>query len=190
MAETKPFEEPKPYGPWQIKSQNDVYGDPYIDVRLDQVIRPDGKDGQHVVVEMKHGVCVLALDNQGFVHLTDEFHYGVGRHSLECVSGGIEPGEDPDQTAIRELQEEIGFVAGSWQYLTTIDPFTTIIVSPTRLYIATDLTAVESNPDGTEQIQVVKMPLTEAIEKVYAGEITHAPTCTLLLMAANRYTDK
>ncbi len=190
MAETKPFGVPKPYGPWQIKSQNDVYNDSYIDVRLDQVIRPDGNDGQHVVVEMKHGVCVLALDDQNNVYLTDEFHYGVGRHSLECVSGGIEPDEDPNETATRELQEEIGIHAAKWQYLTTIDPFTTIVVSPTRLYFAMDLTPVETNPDGTEQIRVVKMPLTEAIEKVYAGEITHAPTCTLLLMAASRYTDK
>ena len=190
MAETKPFETPEPYGPWQIKSKSDVYNDPYIDVRLDQVIRPDGDDGQHVVVGMKPGVCVIAMDEEQNVYLTEEFHYGVGRNSLEGVSGGIEAGEDPDETARRELQEEIGMQAACWQYLTTTDPFTTIVVSPTRLYFATDLTPVESSPEGTEQIRVVKMPLTEAIEKVYAGEITHSPTCMLLLMADRRTTDK
>ena len=50
------------HGPWFIKESNDVYIDPFVNVRVDQVIRPDGKDGQHVVVCMKPGVCVLAID--------------------------------------------------------------------------------------------------------------------------------
>ena len=81
------------HGPWFIKDSNDVYSDPFIHVRLDQVIRPDGDDGQHVVVLMKPGVCVLAIDDKNNVYLTREFHYGIGRYSLEAVSGGIDPGE-------------------------------------------------------------------------------------------------
>lgn len=170
------------HGPWRIKESNTVYADPFVDLQVDQVIRPDGKDGQHVVVTIKPGVCVIALDENRNVHLTKEFHYAVGRDSLEAVSGGIEPGDEALPTAQRELQEEIGLVAETWQHLTTVDPFTTCMKSPTELYLATDLSSTERAPEGTELIETVVMPLEEAIEKVCTGEITHAPTCVALLM--------
>jgi ADP-ribose pyrophosphatase len=173
----------KRHGPWTITDTDNVYLDPFIEVRLDQVIRPDGLAGQHVVVFMKPGVCVLAIDEQNRVHLTSEFHYGVGRESLEAVSGGIEPNENPLITAQRELQEELGLIAADWEFITTVDPFTTIVVSPTRLYLARDLTQVEQNPEGTEQIEKIVMPLEAAVEKVLSGEITHAPTCLIILRA-------
>ena len=171
------------HGPWKIKESNNVYRDSFIHVWKDEVVQPDGKDGQHVVVGMKPGVCVLAIDDEMNLRLTNEFHYGVGRYSIEAVSGGIEPGEDADVTAVRELQEELGLVAGCWKYLTTVDPFTTIMVSPTRLYFALELTEVESKPDGTETIEKIVMPLETAWQKVVAGEITHAPTCVLISRA-------
>lgn len=172
-----------PHGPWKIKSSESTYADAFVQVRLDQVVRPDGNDGQHVVVNMKPGVCILAIDEQRCVHLTKEFHYGVGRYSIEAVSGGIEPDEDPDETARRELQEELGLQADRWEFLTTVDPFTTIVVSPTRLYLAQGLHAVAKAPEGTEQIESVVMPLNEAVEMVLHGSISHAPTCVALLMA-------
>ena len=173
----------KEHGPWKITSTNEIYRDPFVNLKVDQVIRPDGDPGQHVVVGIKPGVCVLALDDQGNVHLTKEFHYAVGRDSIEAVSGGIEPGEDADATAIRELQEELGLAADRMTYLTTLDPFTSCMVSPTRLYVATGLVDVESAPEGTEQIETVVMPLADAVQKVLDGGITHAPTCVLLLRA-------
>ncbi len=173
----------KPYGPWKITDTQEIYQDSFVTLKVDQVIRPDGLPGQHVVVGIKPGVCVLALDDQSNVHLTKEFHYAVGRDSVEAVSGGIEPGEDPDITAVRELQEELGLKSRRMTYLTTLDPFTSCMVSPTRLYLATDLMEVADDPEGTEQIETVVMPLVDAVQKVLRGEITHAPTCVLLLRA-------
>ena len=77
-------------------------------LRKDDVIRPDGRNGTHTVVRIKPGVSVLAIDSDRHVHLTDEFHYAIGRHSLEAVSGGTEPGETSLETAQRELREELG----------------------------------------------------------------------------------
>jgi len=173
----------KQHGPWQIKNSDNVYSDAFINVRLDQVIRPDGKNGQHVVVHLKPGVCVLAMDDDGCVHLTKEFHYGIGRVSIEAVSGGIDAGEDALTTAKRELQEELGLVAQRWESLGSVDPITTIVVSPIQLYFARDLSSVTAAPEGTEQIETVALPLADALEMVLAGEITHAPTCILILRA-------
>ena len=180
---------PTPHGPWTIKSTEHVYSDPFVQLTVDQVIRPDGKDGQHVVVHIKSGVCVIAVDEDRNVHLTKEFHYAVGRDSLECVSGGVEPEEDADLTAQRELQEELGLAARQWQFLTTVDPFTTIMASPTRLYLATELSEVETNPEGTEQIEHVVVPLAEAAKMIAEGTITHAPSCVAILMAEKILTE-
>ena len=167
----------KSHGPWKIKKTHEVYRDDYIRLWVDDVIRPDGADGQHVVVSMKPGVCVLAIDDEHNLHLTQEFHYGIGRDSIEAVSGGIEPGEDPDVTARRELQEELGLCARDWKFVTTVDPFTTILLSPTRIYFASGLSEVESNPEGTEQIERVIITMEDAVARILSGEISHAPTC-------------
>ena len=172
-----------PHGPWTIKSTEQIYRDPFVELTLDQVVRPDGKDGQHVVVKIKAGVCVVAVDSDRNIHLTKEFHYAVGRDSIEAVSGGVEPGEDADLTAKRELQEELGLEAKSWKFLTTVDPFTTIMASPTRLYLATGLSEVDTDPEGTELIEHVVIPLADAAKMVASGEITHAPSCVAILMA-------
>lgn len=172
------------HGPWKILASREVYADRFVQVELDQVIRPDEQPGQHVVVQMKPGVCVLPLDDRGWVHLTSEFHYAIGRVSLEGVSGGIEPGEDPLETARRELQEELGLVAEHWQPLVKLDPYTTIIRSPVQLYLATGLSPAQAAPEGTELIETVALPLAAAIQKIHAGELTHAPTCVALFMTA------
>mgnify|MGYP003395509010 CR=1 FL=1 len=74
------------HGPWQIKSGEVKYKNPWISVREDQVIRPDGKDRIFGIVEMLAGVSVLALDNDQNAHITREFRYGIGRESIELVS--------------------------------------------------------------------------------------------------------
>ena len=169
-----------PHGPWQILQTNQVYEDPWLHVKQDDVIRPDGKPGTHSVVTIKSGVCVLAFEND-VVYLTEEFHYAVGRVTIEAVSGGREDNEDPLDCAKRELAEELGIVADSWQQLTTVDPFTASVVSPVTIFLATNLTFQEACPEGTEQIQCVTMKAQAAYEAVCQGLITHTPTCIAIL---------
>lgn len=174
----------KPHGPWQIVGSREVYRDPWIDVQRDEVIRPDGRPGTHCIVRMKPGVSVLPLDADGMVYLTDEFHYGIGHQAIEVVSGGIETGDDPLATAQRELAEELGIWASDWLDLGLVDPFTTIVVSPTRLFLARGLTFGQTNQEGTERIGKVQCSLAEAIEMVLDSRITHGPSCVLILKAA------
>lgn len=176
--------EPRPHGPWRIKSSRVAYQDPWLTVRRDEVLRPDGSDGSYATVEIKPGVCVIALDDEGRVHLTEEFHYAVGRVTLEGVSGGIEPGDTALETAHRELAEELGIVAREMIPVGVTDPFTASIHSPTALFIARGLTWGTAAPESTELIRPVAMTLVEAIEAVLRGQITHAPTCVVLLRMA------
>jgi ADP-ribose pyrophosphatase len=172
------------HGPWGILHSEIVYRDAWISVVRDQVLRPDGNPGTYATVQLKSGVCVVGLDARGTVHLTREFHYAVGRDTIEGVSGGIEQGESPQIAAQREMAEEIGLAAASWRCLGTIDPFTAAIYSTVTLFVAQDLTEVPRNLEGTELIEPIAMPLEKAVQLVRQGEITHAPTCLILLHLA------
>lgn len=174
----------RPHGPWQIKSTAVMYADPWVSVSRDEVIRPDGMDGSYAIVAIKPGVCVVAIDDAGCVHLTEEFHYAVGRVTLEGVSGGIEAGQTAIETAHRELAEELGISAKHLIHLGVTDPFTASVQSPTALFVATGIEKGAATPEPTELIKPVVMTLGEAVEAVNSGEITHAPTCIILLRMA------
>lgn len=172
------------HGPWQIVESREVYRDPWIRLRRDEVIRPDGAAGSYSVVDLKPGVSVLAIDDDDNAYLTEEFHYGVGRVTLEAVSGGIDDGEAPLAAAQRELREELGIDAAEWTDLGMVDPFTGNVVSPTRLFLARSLTLGEPDLEGTELIRCVKRPFSQVTEMAMTGEITHAPSCVLILKIA------
>ena len=173
----------KQHGPWQIRGSRRVYQDPWIELRRDDVVRPDGAEGTHCVVRMKPGVSVLPLDDRDYVYLTDEFHYGVGRHTIETVSGGIESPEKALDAARRELREELGIKAARWTDLGTVDPFTTVVVSPAALFLARELSFTNRSPEGTEKIRCVQVKLAEAVDWVADSKITHGPSCVLILKA-------
>ncbi len=172
------------HGPWTINSTQQIYADAWINVQVDQVTRPDGLPGTYSTVKLMPGVCVIAVDAQRQVHLTREFHYAVGRFTLEGVSGGIEAGETATFAAQRELAEELGLVAGKWTRLGQVDPFTSAIASSVDLYLAEQLSGCDTAPEGTEQIEHIVMPLEQALDLVRSSQITHAPTCVALLRVA------
>lgn len=176
----------KRHGPWTIRETKEIYRDPWVRLQRDEVIRPDGRAGTYAVVELKPGVCVIAIDDDNKVHLTEEFHYAVGRVTIEGVSGGIDDGEDATEAAQRELQEELGITASDLTQIGCVDPFTANVRSPTRLFLARRLSFGEHAQEGTEQIRRIVMSFPEALAAVQRGEITHSPTCVALLLISHR----
>lgn len=174
----------QPHGPWKILARTEIYKSPWLHLVRDDVLRPDGQPGTHDLARLRRGVTVVALDETDNVHLTEEFHYAVGRVTLEGVSGGREGEEPPLPCAQRELREELGIEAGDWTDLGVMDPITSVVDSPTQLYLARNLRFVDKAPEGTEQIRHVVLALAEALEMVMDGRITHAGTSVALLKSA------
>jgi len=174
------------HGPWRIMDTRQVYRDPWVGLTVDDVVRPDGTPGTFSVVHIKPGISVVAMDDAGVVYLTEEFRYSVGRMSLEVVSGGVEDGEEPLAAARRELKEELGIAANDWTDLGRADPFTSMVLSPARLFLARQLQFGEHDRDGAELIRCVPMPLTEAVQAVLDSRITHSVSCLAILKAAWR----
>ncbi|WP_076819729.1 NUDIX domain-containing protein [Pseudofrankia asymbiotica] len=167
--------------PFRLLTSRLVYENPWLSVTEDKVIRADGGGGTFGVVEMKDGVTVLALTEDGETFLAREYRYGVERHTLELVSGAIEEGEDPLQAARRELKEEMGLTASTWTDLGHIDPFTSIVRSKNYLFLAQDLTEGARNLDSGEEIEPVRVGLDTAVKMALEGMITHGASTALIL---------
>jgi 8-oxo-dGTP pyrophosphatase MutT (NUDIX family) len=172
----------KKNGDWTIKDTKKVYENDFFKVFEDDVIKPDGKDGKYATIHLKPGACVLPIDDEGNVYLTRQFRYALGREDLEVAAGAIE-GENRLEAAQREAREELGIEAEDWTELGKIESDTSITNSTAYLFLARKLTFREANPEGTEQIKMVKMKLEDALQKVMNGEITHGQTCILVLKA-------
>ncbi len=171
------------HGPWTIEETAEKHRDPFIIVRQDRVIRPDGRSGHYSTVAMKPGVAILPIDDRGNVLLTKQFRYALGRESVEVACGGVDEGEAPSEAARREAQEELGVEAADWLDLGHFDLDTSIVNCRVDLFVARNLTFGAADREGTETIDNLKVPFEEAARMVLDGRITHGPSCVLILKA-------
>lgn len=174
----------KKNGPWTITDSEVKYKNPWIEVVEDRVIRPDGKPGIFGVITMQAGVSILPIDEENNVYLTKEFKYALQKDSIEVMSGGIDKGEAPQDAAERELLEESGISAEEWINLGSLNPFTSVVHSPAELFLARKLSFGKSDNEGTEQINLLKVKIEEAVQMVMESKITHGQSSVLILKAA------
>jgi ADP-ribose pyrophosphatase len=177
-------------GPWVIQECSDSYKSEFVELVEERVTRPDGSPGLYTTVTLKDGVAVLPLDRDGNVHLTRQFRYALGRESIEVPSGTLEAGEDPLDAAKREVREELGICADRWNDLGAFDLDTSIVRCSVRLFRAEGIRFTAAEQDGTETIKPLKIPFESAVQMVMDGTITHAPSCVLLLKAAQVISDR
>ena len=126
-------------------------------------------------------VAVVALFDDGQVLLERQFRYPHAREFIEIPAGKLEPGEPPLATAQRELLEETGYVAADWRRLGVMQ--TTIAYSDEaiELFLATRLTLKERKLDQGEFLEVLTLPVDEAIAMVRDGRITDSKSMVGLL---------
>jgi len=172
----------KKRGPFRFIHSREIYKNPWIRVREDKVIRPDGKRGIFGIVEALPGISVIPIDEKGYCYFTKEYHYAVGKVTIEAVSGGMDKGETPLETAKRELLEEGGLKSTRWIYLGCFYPFTTILYSPQYIFLALDAKKVVSPiEEDKRMIRIIRVPFRKSIEMVLKSQITHAGTAIALL---------
>jgi 8-oxo-dGTP pyrophosphatase MutT (NUDIX family) len=176
------------HGPWTIQETNEKYQDSFIHVREDQVLRPDGQPGMYATVKMKPGVAILPIDSDRHVYLVRQFRYALGKESIEVVCGALEEDEPSQEAAQRELEEEIGIKASELIDVGMVNLDTSIVRCPVYMFLAKQLTLTAANPEGTETIETLHLPLDRAVQMVLDSAITHAPSCVLILKAARMLT--
>ena len=166
----------------------------YLDVRVDDILTPDGRRSTRDIVGHPGAVAIVALDPDDRVLMVRQFRLAAGRTLLEIPAGTLDRAadgtlEDPDLAARRELEEETGFRAGSWEHLGafwTAPGFATELM---HLYLARDLTPVDADrlgPDEDENLELEHLPWRDAVTMAERGDIADAKSLVGLLRLARR----
>lgn len=172
-----------PKNPWKTLSSRPIYENPWLRLREDQVIRPDGKEGIYGVVDTRLAVGVIALTPEKEIFIVGQWRYPLNRYSWEIIEGGGDPNEDGLVTAKRELKEEAGLVAETWRTLGGEVHLSNCFSSERAVFfVAENLTQVGAEPEGTEELELRKIKFLDALAMVDTGEITDAMT----IIALNR----
>lgn len=179
---------------YEVDSSTVVYEGHLGRVRVDDVRMPDGGTAAREVAEHLDAVAVVPLHADGTVVLVRQYRHAVGEHLLEIPAGLLDvDGEAPEDAARRELAEEAGLGAGRLQRLVRFHNSAGWSDESTTVYLAQDLRA-EGPPDGFAaeheeiELEIVRLPLAEAVGRVRSGAITDAKTVVGLLLAAGTPT--
>jgi ADP-ribose pyrophosphatase len=154
-----------------------------LHVRRDTVRLPNGKEAIREYIRHPGAAMIIAQPDPDTIILERQFRYPLARHFIELPAGKIESGEAPLATAQRELQEECGYTAAAWRHLATLHPCIGYADEHIELYLAQDLTYVGSKLDVDEFLEVMTVPLSQALDWVRDGTITEAKAVTGLLWA-------
>jgi ADP-ribose pyrophosphatase len=156
-------------------------------VRLDQVVMPGGRVARREIVEHPGAVAIVALHDDASVMMIDQYRHAVGRRLRELPAGLLDTaGEEPVSTARRELVEEVGCTAQDWSVLVDVVSSPGFSDEAVRVFLARGLTEIGRPAGGDDEeadLSVVRVPLTDAVRQVLAGEIVNASTVAGLLAA-------
>ena len=168
--------------PWTILAEKHIYENPWMKVTEFDVINPKGGKGIYGKVHFKNiGTGILALDAQLNTYLVGQFRFTLNQYSWEIPEGGSQIGEDPLETAKRELLEETGLVAHKWTKLLDMHLTNSIADEFGVMYLAQELEQHTAEPEDTEEIIVKKIPFEEAYRMVESGEITDSMAVASIL---------
>ena len=160
-----------------------VYQGRIVNLRVDTVRLPDGRLTTREIAEHSESVCMVPLDEQGNVLMVRQFRKPVEAELLEIPAGGVEPGEDPQAAVLRELQEEIGFTAGTLRWLAGFWVTPGWSTEYMHVYLATDLQPASLSSDYDESISVERVPLARVHEMIQEGQIKDGKSIAALLLA-------
>lgn len=167
------------------KDTNYIYKGAIINLRLDTAVLPNGRLAKREVVEHPGGVCVLPIDKGGDILLVKQFRYPYMKETLEVPAGKRDKDGDSDPLTCgkRELKEETGASAENYITLGTLYPSPGYTDEVIYMYAATGLVFGKAEPDEDEFINLVRIPLKEAVDMVMRGEIPDSKTQTAILKA-------
>jgi ADP-ribose pyrophosphatase len=158
-----------------------VFDGKLLKVHRDIVRLPDGSQGEREYIRHPGAVAVVALFDDGKVLLERQFRYPHRRDFIEIPAGKLEPGEPHLDTAKRELLEETGYVAAEWTRLGVIHTAIGYTDEAIELFLVRKLTQKSAKLDAGEFLEVLELPLEEAIAMIRDGRITDSKTVIGLL---------
>ncbi len=160
-----------------------IYDGSLLHIRKDEVTLPNGRVSSREYLLHPGAVVVIPFLDDATIIMERQFRYPAGQEFFELPAGKIDPGEDYLATGQRELLEETGYSAQRWEMLTTIHPAIGYSDEKMALYAAYNLTQTTINRDHDEFLEIIKIPLRDALTMLQQGKITDAKTMVGLFWA-------
>ena len=157
-------------------NQKYIFRGRIVNLRVDDALLPDGNTAVREVIEHPGGVCVAALTDDNELLFVEQFRYPYFENLLELPAGKLEYGEDPFEAGKRELKEETGVTAQSYEDLGKLYPTPGYCGEIIHMYLAMGLSFGAQKLDDDEFLEVRKIPLKTAFEMVMKNEIRDSKT--------------
>lgn len=161
-----------------------LYSGSIVTLRCDAVRLENGNTARREIVEHNGGVAVLAIDNDDMVLFVRQFRYPFRQVLLELPAGKLERGEDPAACGLRELEEETGHTADSYEYLGEVYPTPGYCTEVLYLYTAKQLVPTRQKLDDDEFLTVERIGFDDALRLCMNGGIKDGKTVTAMMKYA------
>jgi ADP-ribose pyrophosphatase len=167
----------------KIVSSQKIFDGRVFNVTVDTVSEGE-RTYQREVVHHGGSAVIVPIFNDGTVALVRQYRHPAVRYLLEVPAGTLAKGERPETGAARELQEELGLVAARLEKLSEFFVSPGFCEEKMWVYLATELTEGQQNPEEDEILEVVRISIADALEMITSGEIQDAKTIIGLMLAA------
>lgn len=167
----------------KIQSTQRMYDGRVINLRIDDIILPDGSKGKREIIEHNGGVGVIGVTDNREVYMVTQYRTAAQSTMLEIPAGKLEKDEDPLECGKRELIEETGYKGNEFIYLGSYYATPGYCQEKLHIYLAKGLEWVGQNLDEGEFLNVQKYTLDELYEMVMNNEIIDCKTAIAILKA-------
>ncbi|PJF39369.1 MAG: ADP-ribose pyrophosphatase [Phototrophicales bacterium] len=175
--------DPQKSSPKSEKEQQLVYNGRIVNLYIKHIQLPSGSTVKHEVIEHSGAVAIIPFIDDQRVMLIRQYRPAIGKYLLEIPAGTLEPHENPDDAAIRELREEIGYRANELIHIGGIYVAPGYSTEFIHLYIAKQLVYDPLKADTDELIEAIPMSISEALIAISKGDIQDAKSVVGLLRA-------
>ena len=169
----------------RILNSQKIFDGRVFKVSVDTVSEGE-KTYQREVVHHPGSAVILPVHDDGTVVLVRQYRHPAVRYLLEAPAGTLLEGERPEAGAARELEEEIGLVAARMEKLSEFFVSPGFLEEKMWVYLATELSEGKQRLDDDEMLDIVRLPIADALEMISSGEIQDAKTIISLMLAAPR----
>jgi ADP-ribose pyrophosphatase len=170
----------------RVIDRRNIFDGDVVHLRVEIIQRSDGQTYQREIIEHQGAVALVPLDEADNVYLVRQYRAAARESLLELPAGALEPGEPLLECARRELQEEVGYYPGQLEELGAFYVAASYTSELITVYLARDLRPSRLEGDIDEDIEVVKMPFSRALDAMYNGTIRDGKTVVGLVWAARR----